>query len=94
MSEHLLIVMARPQTIHTDTILAAARDEFLAQGFTTATTARIAKRAGVSEGTIFKRFRASLVRSRRARLRCVAARRGRGDACRTSSRMAASRPTR
>lgn len=48
--------MARPTTIDNDTILEAARAVFLERGFS-ATTAEVASRAGVSEGTVFKRFR-------------------------------------
>lgn len=47
--------MARPRQITDEQIVNAARDAFLEQGFG-ATTAEIARRAGVSEGTLFKRF--------------------------------------
>lgn len=47
--------MARTATITDEQILEAAREIFLAEGFG-APTARIAQRAGVSEGSIFKRF--------------------------------------
>ncbi len=47
--------MARPITISEDTILEAARALFTAKG-PRATTAQIAARAGVSEGTLFKRY--------------------------------------
>lgn len=47
--------MARPRSISTDLILEAARQVFLDRGLG-ATTAEIAKVAGISEGTIFKRF--------------------------------------
>jgi len=47
--------MARPSTITTDQILDAAREVFLERGFR-ATTAQVAKRAGVAEGSLFKRF--------------------------------------
>lgn len=47
--------MPRPATIRDDQILEAARSLFLDKGFS-ASTAEIAQRAGVSEGTIFKRF--------------------------------------
>ena len=47
--------MARPRTISDQQIVDAAREVFLEQGFS-ATTAEIARRAGVSEGTLFKRF--------------------------------------
>lgn len=48
--------MSRPTVIQNDTILAAAREVFLEHGFQ-GTTAHVAARAGVSEGTIFKRFK-------------------------------------
>ena len=47
--------MARPRTISDQQIVDAALEVFLEQGFS-ATTAEIARRAGVSEGTLFKRF--------------------------------------
>jgi AcrR family transcriptional regulator len=47
--------MARPSTISTDQILDAAREVFLERGFR-ATTAQVAKRARVAEGSLFKRF--------------------------------------
>lgn len=47
--------MARPSTITNQQILQAARQVFLSEGFA-ASTGDIAKRARVSEGTIFKRF--------------------------------------
>ncbi|WP_135230286.1 TetR/AcrR family transcriptional regulator [Deinococcus fonticola] len=47
--------MARPRTIQDSVLLTAAREVFVEQGFS-ATTASIAVRAGVSEGTLFKRF--------------------------------------
>ncbi|GGS01151.1 TetR/AcrR family transcriptional regulator [Deinococcus sedimenti] len=47
--------MARPRQISDEVIIAAAQDVFLEQGFS-ATTAAIARRAGVSEGTLFNRF--------------------------------------
>ncbi|WP_373048569.1 TetR/AcrR family transcriptional regulator [Vulgatibacter sp.] len=47
--------MARPSTITNEQILEAARAIFLEKGFA-ASTAAIARRAGVSEGSIFKRF--------------------------------------
>lgn len=59
--------MARPVRISDSHILAAARDVFLKRGVQ-ATTAEVALRAGVSEGSIFKRwetkaelFRASML---------------------------------
>jgi AcrR family transcriptional regulator len=48
--------MPRPVSIHDDAILAAAGKVFLAHGYQ-ASTAEIARRAGVSEGSLFKRFR-------------------------------------
>lgn len=48
--------MARPAIIQDSAILDAAREVFLSRGFR-ATTAEVAARAGVSEGSIFKRFR-------------------------------------
>jgi len=48
--------MARPPSISSQQILDAARAEFLAHGFTKASTVDIARRAGVSEGSIFNRF--------------------------------------
>lgn len=48
--------MARPVAIHDPTILDAAREVFLLRG-AAATTAEVARRAGVSEGSIFKRYR-------------------------------------
>lgn len=47
--------MARPTSISNEQILDAARAVFLEQGFE-ASTAQIAREAGVSEGSIFKRF--------------------------------------
>lgn len=47
--------MARPCHITDAELLEAAREVFVARGVT-ATTAEIAARAGVSEGTLFKRF--------------------------------------
>jgi AcrR family transcriptional regulator len=51
--------MARPPTIRDETIIQAAREVFLARGIR-ATTAEVAERAGVSEGSIFKRFKSKL----------------------------------
>ncbi len=48
--------MARPATIRDETILNAARELFLSRGIV-ATTADVAAKAGVSEGTLFKRFK-------------------------------------
>src|SRR3954453_13608418 len=48
--------MARPSHITEEQILGAAREVFLERGFQ-ATTAEVAKRAGVAEGSIFKRFK-------------------------------------
>ena len=47
--------VARPKSITNEQILGAAQDAFLESGLA-ATTADIARRAGISEGTIFKRF--------------------------------------
>lgn len=47
--------MGRSRTITNQQILEAAREVFLAEGFG-ASTIEIARRAGVSEGSIFKRF--------------------------------------
>ncbi len=47
--------MSRPTTITDERILEAARKSFIQRGFE-APSAEIAQRAGVSEGTIFKRF--------------------------------------
>lgn len=47
--------MGRPKLIETDAILEAARGIFLEEGVG-ATTGAIARRAGISEATIFKRF--------------------------------------
>lgn len=51
--------MARPVTIRDDTILEAARQVFLERGIQ-ATTADVAARAAVSEGSIFKRFKSKI----------------------------------
>jgi AcrR family transcriptional regulator len=48
--------MARPVSIDDDEILAAAREVFLEHGIR-GTTAEVAQRAGVSEGSIFKRWK-------------------------------------
>jgi AcrR family transcriptional regulator len=48
--------MARPVSIDSEDILKAAREVFLEKGVST-TTADIAKRAGVSEGTLFHRYK-------------------------------------
>lgn len=48
--------MARPITITDEQILEAARALFLKDGFS-ASTVEIAQRAGVAEGTLFRRFR-------------------------------------
>jgi AcrR family transcriptional regulator len=48
--------MPRPVSIHDEAILDAASKVFLAHGYQ-ASTAKIARRAGVSEGSLFKRFR-------------------------------------
>lgn len=48
--------MARPKSIQTETILEAARKVFMRDGYQ-AGTARIAREAGVSEGSLFKHFK-------------------------------------
>ncbi len=48
--------MARPTTIDDGKLLDAAREVFLEKGIA-ATTAEVAARAGVAQGSIFKRFR-------------------------------------
>jgi AcrR family transcriptional regulator len=48
--------MSRPTKINDEQILAAARAVFLEQG-SAATTAEVAKRAGIAEGSIFKRYK-------------------------------------
>ena len=48
--------MARPTSISNQQILDAARPVFLARGFGKASTVEIARRAGISEGSIFNRF--------------------------------------
>jgi AcrR family transcriptional regulator len=48
--------MARPVSIKDETIIDAARQVFLERGIQ-ATTAAVAERAGVSEGSVFKRFK-------------------------------------
>lgn len=48
--------MSRPVSIQRETILEAARHVFLAHGFK-ASTARIAREAGISEGSLFKHFK-------------------------------------
>jgi len=48
--------MARPASISNQQILDAARATFFAHGLTKASTVEIARRAGVSEGSIFNRF--------------------------------------
>ncbi len=48
--------MSRPSHITDEQILAPARELFLEKGIR-ATTAEVAKRAGIAEGSIFKRFK-------------------------------------
>ena len=48
--------MARPVIIDDDLLLSTAREVFLEKGLR-ATTAEISERAGVSQGTLFKRFK-------------------------------------
>ncbi len=47
--------MARPKSIDDEEILEAAREVFFEEGIQ-ATTAEIARRAGISEGTIYRRY--------------------------------------
>lgn len=47
--------MTRPRTISDEEILQTAREVFLEKG-PSATAAEIARRAGISEGTVFRRF--------------------------------------
>jgi AcrR family transcriptional regulator len=58
-STHLLTIMGRPTHITEDRILAAARKLFLASGMQ-ATTAQVAEEAGISEGSIFKRYKTKI----------------------------------
>ena len=58
-STHSLKIMARPVRIKPETILLAARQVFLERGIR-ATTAEVAERAGISEGTIFKRYKSKI----------------------------------
>ncbi len=51
--------MARPVSIKSETIIEAARQVFLERGIR-ATTAEVAERAGISEGTIFKRYKSKI----------------------------------
>jgi AcrR family transcriptional regulator len=51
--------MARPVSIKPETIIDAARAVFLERGIQ-ATTAEVAERAGISEGTIFKRYKSKI----------------------------------
>jgi AcrR family transcriptional regulator len=48
--------MARPTTITSEQILAAAREVFLEKGIS-GTTLEVARRAGIAEGSIFKRYK-------------------------------------
>ncbi len=48
--------MSRPVSIHPDKIIEAAREVFMTHGYK-ASTARIAKAAGVSEGSLFKHYK-------------------------------------
>ena len=79
--------MARPQKISDAQVLSAAREVFLERGIR-ATSAEVAKRAGVAEGSIFKRFPTKFDLFREAMefdgqepewLRTLAERVGRGD---------------
>ena len=77
--------MSRPTTISTQQILDAARRVFLERGLQRTSTAEIAHRAHVSEGSIFNRFasKAALFRAAmdppRAPIDSILARVGRGD---------------
>lgn len=51
--------MARPATIRDEDIITAAQEVFLERG-AQATTAEVAARAGVSEGTLFNRFKSKV----------------------------------
>jgi AcrR family transcriptional regulator len=62
--------MARPTQIKDETILAAAREVFLERGIQ-ATTAEVALRAGVSEGSVFKRFKSKFELFRSAMFEAV-----------------------
>lgn len=57
--------MSRPSTITIDQILGAAREVFLEKGIE-GTTAEVAKRAGIAEGSVFKRFKTKHELFRRA----------------------------
>src|SRR3954463_6836410 len=79
--------MARPVSIKDETIIAAAREVFLERGIQ-ATTAEVAERAGVSEGSVFKRFKSKVDLFRAAMgdqihdpewIREIAGRVGKGD---------------
>jgi AcrR family transcriptional regulator len=79
--------MARPVSIKDETIIDAARQVFLERGIQ-ATTAAVAERAGVSEGSVFKRFKSKSELFRAAMgdrlvepafLRGLAARVGKGE---------------
>ena len=79
--------MSRPVSIKDETIVEAARTVFLERGIR-ATTAEVAERAGVSEGSIFKRFKSKTELFRAAMgerlaqpafLECLAGRVGKGD---------------
>ena len=51
--------MSRPSVITEEQILDAARGVFLERGFS-ATTAEVARRAGIAEGSIFKRYKTKI----------------------------------
>ena len=77
--------MARPVSIKDETIIEAARQVFLERGIQ-ATTAEVAERAGVSEGSVFKRFKsktelfhAAMAEREPAFLSALAGRAGKGD---------------
>jgi AcrR family transcriptional regulator len=88
--------MARPTTISDEKILNVARAVFLEHGFA-ATTAEVARAAGVAEGSIFKRWKTKqelfLAAMKPAGdvpefMRDLAARVGHGDVCDTLTEMA------
>jgi AcrR family transcriptional regulator len=63
--------MARPVSIKDETIIEAARQVFLERGIQ-GTTAEVAERAGVSEGSVFKRFKSKGDLFRAAMADCLA----------------------
>jgi AcrR family transcriptional regulator len=63
--------MARPPSIDENALLETARQVFIEKGFSV-TTAEIAQRAGVSEGTLFHRFGSKAGLFQAAMAQCVA----------------------